>query len=114
MVVINIIKVVEASYLHIASRESLEGRAASACRCRKLGLDEDLLHAILLLVEHVVNLFEVLDVDTVGHHLQGIDLALLDHLQKLLPVEVDGCLSVADKADTTLHQRANVEVVGLW
>lgn len=84
--------------------ESLERRAARACGLRELGLAEDLLHAIVLLVEGVVNLGHILDADTVGDHLQGVNLALLDHLEKLLPVEVDGCLSVTDKTDTALHQ----------
>jgi len=84
--------------------ESLEGRAASTCGLRELGRAEDLLHAIILLVKGVVDLGHVLDADTVGDHLQGVDLAFLDHLEKLLPVEVDGCLSVANKADTALHQ----------
>lgn len=81
---------------------------------RELGLNVDLLHAILLLIELVVDLVEVLHANTVSNHLQRVDLAFLDHLKKLLPVEVDRCLSVADQADTALHQRANVEVVGLW
>jgi hypothetical protein len=84
--------------------KSLESRAAGACGLRELGLAVDLLHAIILLVECIVDLGHVLDADTVGDHLHGVDLALLDHFEKLLPVEVDGCLSVADKADTALHQ----------
>ena len=46
-------------------------------------------------------------------HLERIDLALLDHLQERLPVQVDGRLAVTNEADTALHQGADVEVVGL-
>jgi hypothetical protein len=84
--------------------KSLESRAARACGLRELGLAVDLLHAIILLIEGVVDLGHILDADTVSNHLQGVDLALLDHLEELLPVEMDGCLSVTDEADTALHQ----------
>jgi len=90
--------------LQRAGAESPKGRAAGTCGLRELGRAEDLLNAIILLVKGVVDLGHVLDADTVGDHLQGVDLAFLDHLEKLLPVEVDGCLSVTDEADTTLHQ----------
>ena len=97
-------RVMSLSRLQGAVAKSLEGRAVRACRLRELGCAEDLLHAILLLVKGVVYLGHVLDADAVGDHLQGVDLAFLDHLEKLLPVEVDGCLSVADKTNTALHQ----------
>lgn len=114
MVVVNIIKVVrKRHFITPPLRVSLEGRAAGARGLRELGLDVHLLHAILLLLKHVVDLGKILHGDTVGNHLQGVNLALLNHLEKLLPVEVDGSLSVADEANTALHQRANVEVVGL-
>jgi hypothetical protein len=105
VVVVNIIMVGESfKSSHRFLSESLEGRAAGARRSRELGLAEDLLHAVLLLVEAVVDLGHILHGDTMGDHLQGVDLAFLDHLQEFLPVEVDGCLSVTDKADTALHQ----------
>lgn len=78
-----------------------------------LRLDEDLLQAVLVLVELVVDLIQVLETDAVRHHLQRIELALLDLLHELVPVLVDWSLTIANEADTTLHQRADVEVVGL-
>lgn len=115
MVVVNFIKVVRVGVsppqgFFLVCRQS---RAALASRLREAGLDVDLLHTVLLLVELVVDLVEILHADTVSDHLQRVNLAFLDVLEQLLPVEVDGCLSVANQADTTLHQRANVEVVGL-
>ena len=47
------------------------------------------------------------------NHPKWIDLARLNHLEELLPIKVDGRLPVSDKADTTVHQAAHVEVVGL-
>lgn len=78
-----------------------------------LGLNKDFLHGILLLVELVVHLVEILKTDTMREHLGRVQLAILNHLQKLLPIFDDRGLTVADEADTALHQGANVEVVGL-
>ena len=46
-------------------------------------------------------------------HLQSINVTLLDQLEQLFPIHVHRPLSVADEADTTFHQRADVEVVSL-
>ena len=48
-----------------------------------------------------------------AEHLERIDLVLLDHFKEFVPVKLNGCLSVSDQANTTFHQGANVEVVGL-
>ena len=65
------------------------------------------------LVEYVVNEVELLHQYTVAEHLQWIGLAVPDHLEELLPVEMDGCLAVAHEFNAALHQGADVEVVGL-
>jgi hypothetical protein len=64
----------------------LELGAALAWWEAELGLDKDLLHAILLLLECVVYIGQVLETDAVGDHLHGCDFLVLDHLAKLLPV----------------------------
>ena len=51
-----------------------------------LGLNKDLLHAILLLLELVVDFVQVFKANTVGDHLHGGDLLVLNHLQERLPV----------------------------
>jgi len=88
-------------------------RAALAWRRAELGLHKHLLHAILFLLELVVNLVQVFDAHSVGHHLQRVNFARLNLLEKFVPVQMDWCLSVTDEANTTLHKRADVEVVGL-
>ena len=65
---------------------------------------------LLSLLELVIDLVQILDPDTMGHHLQRIDLAALNALEEVFPVEVDGCLAIADEADSTLHERACSEV----
>ena len=64
-------------------------------------------------VELLINLRHIINPNTMGHHSQGIGLALADHLQKRFPVQMDGGLTISDEADTALHKRANVEVIGL-
>lgn len=91
----------------------LERRALLRRRETEPGLDKDLLHVVLLLVEGVVHLIEVLEANAVGNHLHRCDLLILDHLEERFPVEVDGCLAVANEADAALHEGADVEVVGL-
>ena len=68
---------------------------------------------VATLVEDVVDGVELGDVDPVGEHHERVGLAFLDHGEKFFPVEVDRGLTVADEANTTLHERADVEVVGL-
>jgi hypothetical protein len=46
-------------------------------------------------------------------HLQRINVTLLDQFEQLFPIHVHRRLSVADEADATFHQRADVEVVSL-
>lgn len=81
-------------------------RGAGAGRCREARLHVHLLHAVCLFVERIIALVKILDVDTVCDHLERVNLALLDTGEQVLPVEVDGCLAIADKADTALHERA--------
>lgn len=88
------------------------GAALARWRAEPRG-GKHLLHAILLLLELVVDLVEVLERDAVADHLERVDLPVLDHLEERLPVEVHGCLAVADEADAALHERADVEVVAL-
>jgi hypothetical protein len=64
----------------------LEFRAAFACWEAVFGLDEHLLHAVLLLVKHMVHLVQVFEADTVGNHFHGSDLLVLNHLEERLPV----------------------------
>lgn len=90
-----------------------QGWATSTWWCREFGLDKDLLHAILLLLELVVNLVEVLNTNSVGDHLERVDPAALDLLEKVLPVKLNWGLTVADEANTALHDGTNVKVVGL-
>lgn len=93
--------------------ESCELWAASCRRRREFRLNEDLLHAILLLVKLVIGLVNLRDIDAMRDHLERVNLATVDHLAELIPVLVDGGLAVADEADATLHQGADVEVVGV-
>jgi hypothetical protein len=84
----------------------LQLRAACTRRRRDASLDEDLLHAIILLIEVVVHLGHVLDADTVCDHLEGINLSLLNLVEQFVPVLVDGSLAVTDESDTAFHQGA--------
>lgn len=68
---------------------------------------------IRILVELLVQDIHLLDGDTVREHEVGVELAVLDHLEEGLPVHVHGRLAVADEADASLHEGADVEVVGL-
>ena len=88
------------------------GRPLSG-RIRELGLDKDLLHALHTLIVFRVNLVHLLHLDPVGDHVEGLELAGLDLLEQVFPVEMDGGLAVADEADAALHYRADVEVIGL-
>lgn len=80
---------------------------------REFRLDKHLLHVILLCFKFVVHLIQVLQPHPVRHHLHWVQLAALDHGQQLSPVLVYGSLTVADKADAALHERADIEVVCL-
>lgn len=101
------------SYLRTASLKHGQIRGSWRGRRGEPRLDEHFLHARLPLVELVVDLVEVLDAHAMRNHPKWIDLARLDHLEELLPVKVDWRLPVADKADTAVHQAADIEVVGL-
>lgn len=83
--------------------KSCELRGPFTGRERVLGLHKDLLQAILVLVELVVDLGQVLQGNPVRNHLQGIDLAPLYLLHELLPVLVDRCLAVSDEPNASLH-----------
>jgi hypothetical protein len=85
---------------------NLQLRAALTRRRREASLGEDLLHAIVLLVEVVIHLGHVLDADTVCNHLEGINLSLLNLVEQFVPVLVNGSLAVTDESDTTFHQGA--------
>lgn len=91
----------------------LQRWASLAWRGTESGLHEYLLHAIGLVLKLVVYLVEIFHSDTVRNHLERVDLPILDHLEKRLPVEVHRRLAIADEADTAFHQGTNVEVVGL-
>jgi hypothetical protein len=93
--------------------EALQCRTAWARWCGELRLHEDLLHVIFPLVEHVVDLLQILDCYSVGDHLQRVDFAGFDHAKELLPVHVDWTLTVPYESNASLHQGAHVEVVGL-
>ncbi|KAI6749977.1 hypothetical protein HG531_007242 [Fusarium graminearum] len=93
---------------HLISRESRRARVSGK---RKLGLHKHLLHTILLLLKLVIHLVKILQPDAVRQHLSRIKLAPLDHLQKLIPVLVNGGLAIADEANSALHQGSDVEVV---
>jgi hypothetical protein len=90
----------------------LERWAARTRRRGEASLAEDLLHAIILLVEIVVHLGHVLDADTVGNHLERVDLILLDLVEQVVPVHVHGSLAVADETDAALHQRTCFGLAG--
>ena len=87
-------------------------RRARRRRVREPRLHEYLLHVVAALVENLVHLVHLLDLAPVREHLVRVRLAVPDHLQQLLPVEVHGRLAVADEPDPALHERADVEVVG--
>lgn len=70
------------------------------------------IHLLFPILELVVHLVEVFHSYAVSYHLQWIDLALLNALQEVFPVEVDGSLAVTDESNASLHHRADVEVIG--
>ena len=80
---------------------------------RKPRFHEHLLHIVLPLVELLIHLIQVLDADSVRHHLQRVELPGLDLLQQAFPVLMRRGLPVANESDPTFHERADVEVVGL-
>lgn len=47
-------------------------------------------------------------------HLQRVEGAVLDLGQQILPVLVDGGLTVPDQTDAAFHESADVEVVRLF
>lgn len=73
-------------------------------RERMLRLNENLLEAVLMIIELVVNLVQILEANAVGNHLKGFQLALLDLLHQFVPVLVYGCLTVANQSNSSLHQ----------
>merc|ERR1712113_25116 len=86
---------------------------AGAGFARKPCLHEDLLHTVFLLVKLVVDLGQIFDAYAVRDHFQRVDFPFLDLLQKVFPVQVHGGLAVSNEADASLHDGANVEVVGV-
>lgn len=58
-------------------------------------LNVDLLHAFHALVELHVHGIKFLQQHAMANHVQRLQLATLDHLEELLPVHVNGCLTVA-------------------
>ena len=68
---------------------------------------------VATLIKDLVDGIDLGDIHAMTEHHKGVCLALLNHGEKFLPVEVDGSLTVTDEADTALHQGADVEVVGL-
>ncbi len=62
----------------------------------ELGLGKDLLHCIGPCLKLVIHLIQVLKPNTVGHHLERVQVTLLNHLQELVPVLVDGSLAVSN------------------
>lgn len=78
-----------------------------------LGLHEDLLHAHLSFIENRIHFLHVFQTDPVGHHIQRIDIVLLNEIHKVLPILVDRSLPVTHKVNTCLHQSPNVKVIGL-
>lgn len=78
-----------------------------------LRLDKDLLHALVTSIKGLIDLRHILEAHAVRHHIEGVDLALLDELHEIFPVFLNGSLSIANETDTRLHQCANVKVIGL-
>lgn len=66
---------------------------------------------ILFLLKLVVYLVQIFDPDPMGDHFQRLNLTRLDLLEQIMPVEMDWRLAVANEADASLHQTANVEMV---
>ena len=65
---------------------------------------------LFLVLELVVDLVEILHSYSVSNHLEWIDLALLNTLEKVLPVEMNWRLAVANESNSALHYRADVEL----
>lgn len=79
-----------------------------------IGLNEDLDNTGVSLVKLLVELGEILNWHSVSD--QRSNIKLLGHdviVENLLPVKVDGGLSISDESHTLLHERTNVEVVGV-
>ena len=79
----------------------------------ELGLHKDLLHALFSSIIELVDLLKLINLDSVGDHVQCIQGTILKLLQQILPIQLYWCLSIADEANTALHQGTDVEVVGL-
>lgn len=69
-----------------------------------LCFNKDLLKTVLVLVKLVIDLIEIVQGNSVGHHLQRFQFARLDLLHEILPILVYRSLAVTDEANTTLHQ----------
>lgn len=76
-------------------------------------LNKHLLNTWLSLIKQSVDLLHVGNIEAMSDHIQGLDCAGLDKLEEMIPVLVDGRLTVTDQADAGLHERANIEMVAL-
>lgn len=78
-----------------------------------LGLHEDLLHAHISLIENRIQFLHVFQTDSVGHHIQWIDIVRLNEMHEVFPILLDRSLSITHKVNTCLHQSPNVKVISL-
>jgi len=85
--------------IRLQRRTALTWRIAESC------LHKRLLHilALAMLIEDIVDDIQLVDGHAVRDHIEGVELAVLDHLEELFPVFVYRRLTVADEADTALH-----------
>lgn len=82
-------------------------------RVGEFGLYEHLLDVVGSSGELLIQSVHFADVNAVAKHDARVQTAVLQHLEEFFPVEVDGSLAVADKADAALHDGTDIEVVGL-
>ena len=76
-------------------------------------LNKHLLYALLSLVEQIVDFLHISHVEAMGDHVQWLDLVGLNEFEEMVPVFVDGRLTITDQADAGLHEGADIEMVAL-
>lgn len=77
-------------------------------------LNKHLLNTRLSLVEQTVDFLHISHVEAMGDHVQGLNFVGLNEFEEMIPVFVDGSLTITDQADAGLHERADIEMVALF
>ena len=100
-------------YVQLLLPKRREFRRTRRWRAAEFGLYKDFLDIVRSLIELLIQDIHFFYLDSVSEHLIDVDLILLNHLKKFLPVHMYRCLAVTDQADAALHQGSDVEVIRL-